>query len=287
MTTPGPKGLHIGIDAEKVVVSPYPLKMRVGRAKRVRWGSVTEVVPAPPSGRAREDRVRFCSQLVLVLVVLSAVLSALGIAWWAAGAGSVALVAFVAVEQARAARVGSIALPRGDGAHVLHAAEERAAFERALVVARRVRRTWPALRHMIDPDAADRSLTSALGELAAIMSRRQQIRRLRDELAGAAPHDLPADSPAVQALVEQRLRVEGIWRSTAGAANRILASINAAALAGENLIREQRIGETAREAELAISRLTAAGAAPSDAGPELAERTAAVIAAYRELAAGR
>ncbi|MEU8611502.1 hypothetical protein AB0C29_26295 [Actinoplanes sp. NPDC048791] len=287
MVTPGPKGLHIGIDTEKVVVSPSPLKMRTGRARRVRWGSVTEVVPVAPSGRSRQDRIRFASQLTLVLVMLSAVLSALGIAWWLAAGGSVALVAFVAVEQARAARTAIIAMPKGDSAHVLVAAEERAAFERAFVVAKRVRRTWPALRHMIDSDDADRSLSAALEELAAIMARRQQIRCLREELAQATRHDLPADSPAVQALAEQRLRVEALWRSTAGAANRILASINAAALAGENLIREQRIGDTAREAELAISRLTAAGPPRTEAGPELAERTAAVIAAYRELASGR
>jgi len=287
VVTPGPKGLHIGIDTEKVVVSPSPLRMRTGRARRVRWGSVTEVTPVAPSGRSRQDRIRFASQLTLVLVMLSAVLSALGIAWWMAAGGSVALIAFLAVEQARAARTGIIALPKGDSAHVLVAPEERAAFERAFVVAKRVRRTWPALRHMIDSDDADRSLSAALEELAAIMARRQQIRCLREELAQATRHDLPADSPAVQALAEQRLRVEALWRSTAGAANRILASINAAALAGENLIREQRIGDTAREAELAISRLTAAGPPRTEAGPELAERTAAVIAAYRELASGR
>jgi hypothetical protein len=119
------------------------------------------------------------------------------------------------------------------------------------------------------------------------MARRQQVRRLRTELTDAARHDLPADSPAVQALAEQRLRAEALWRSTAAAANRILAGINAAALAGENLIREQRVGDTAREAELAISRLTVGGPPQTDAGPELAERTAAVIAAYRELASGR
>ena len=287
MVTPGPKGLHIGIDTEKVVVSSSSLRMRTGRARRVRWGSVTEVVPVAPSGRSRQDRIRFASQLTLVLVMLSAVLSALGIAWWLAAGGSVALIAFVAVEQARAARTGIIARPKGDSAHVLVAVEERAAFERAFVVAKRVRRTWPALRHMIDSGDADRSLSAALEELAAIMARRQQIRCLREELAQATRHDLPADSPAVQALAEQRLRVEALWRSTAGAANRILASINAAALAGENLIREQRIGDTAREAELAISRLTAAGPPRTEAGPELAERTAAVIAAYRELASGR
>ncbi|MEV4637451.1 hypothetical protein AB0J80_08880 [Actinoplanes sp. NPDC049548] len=277
--------LFVGGDHEKIVVSPYPLRMRTGRARRDRQGSVTEIVPVAPSGRSRETRVRFTSQLSLVLLVLVAVLSALGIAWWAAASGALALVTFVTVQQARAAREGTIALPRDDDSYVLHAAEERAAYGRALVVARRVRRTWPALRHMVDPDDADRSLTAALRELAAIMARRQQIRRLREELGAASLHDLPADSPAVQALAEQRLRVEGLWRSTAAAANRILAGINAAAIAGENLIREQRIGQTARDAELAISRLALTATAPADSAPELAERTAAVIAAYRELAA--
>ncbi|MEV8507882.1 hypothetical protein AB0368_24095 [Actinoplanes sp. NPDC051475] len=278
--------LFVGTDHEKIVVSAHPLRMRTGRAMRERQGSVTEVVPVPPSGRSRETRVRFTSQLSLVLIMLVAVLGVLGIPWWVAAAGAVALVTFATVEQARAAREGSLAVPRGDDSYVLEAAEERAAYGRALVVARRVRLTWPALRHMIDPDDADRALAAALRELASIMARRQQIRRLREELGAAGLHNLPADSPAVQALAEQRLRVEGLWRSTAAAANRILAGINAAALAGENLIREQRIGRTAREAELAISRLAVGAVAPADSGLELAERTAAVITAYRELAAG-
>ena len=280
-----PGALFVGADVEKTVVSPYPIKMRSGRARRHRVGSVVEVVPVGASGRSREDRVRYSSQLALALLVLTAVLGAVGVAWWVGAAASVALVAFVSVGQARAARAGVLALPRGDDSFVLHAAEERVAYGRAVAVARRVRATWPALRHMIDAEQADVDLTAALRELAGIMARRQQIRRLREELGSASRHDLPADSPAVQALAEQRLRVEGLWRSTAEAANRILAGINAAALAGENLIREQRIGETARAAELAISRLTAV-TAPADSGPALAERTAAVIAAYRELAAG-
>jgi hypothetical protein len=65
----------------------------------------------------------------------------------------------------------------------------------------------------------------------------------------------------------------------------MLAGINAAALAGESVLREQRISRAARDAELAISQLTAGPAAAAEAGPELAERTAAVVAAYRELAA--
>jgi len=286
MTKRTPLGLHIGVDAEKVVVSPYPIRMRTGRAKRTRSGSVTEVVPVPPSGRTRADRSRIAAQLGLALLVLSAVLSAAGIPWWTAAAGSAALVAVVAWEQARAARAGVLALPRGEGGRVLWAREERLAFERALAVSRRVRRTWPELRDMIDPADADRTLTRALDQLAALLARRQEIRRLRAELADAARADLPADSPARQALAAQRERIEVLWRETGQAANRMLVGINTAALAGESVIREQRIGRAARDAELVISQLAAGGSGPvAEAGPELAERTAAVLAAYRELAA--
>jgi hypothetical protein len=279
--------LHIGIDAEKVVVARVPLRMRTGRAQRWRRGTVTEVMPLPPSGRTREDRIRFASQLGLVLLVFSAVLVALGVPWWAPAASSVALVAFVAEQQRRAARTGYLAVPAGDQVHVLDA-QERIAYERAVAVARRVRRTWPALEHMVDPCDADWSLARALDDLAAVMSRRQQIRRLRAELAAIDDQNLPATSPAVLALAEQRVRVDALWRETGASANRIIAAINAAALAGDNFVRERRIGETARHAELAITRLAVAGQSRSlEAAPELAERTAAVVAAYRELAAGR
>jgi hypothetical protein len=278
--------LHVGIDTEKVVVAPVPLRMRTGRARRRRLGTVTEVVPVPPSGRTRDDRIRFASQLSLVLLAFAAVLVGLGVPWWMPAAGSVALVAYVADQQRRAARTGCLAVPAGD-CHVLYAREERDAYQRAVAVARRVRRTWPALEHMIDPDDADRSLARALDDLAAVMGRRQQIRRLRAELAGIDDRNLPVDSPAVLALAAQRARVEVLCRETAASANRIIAAMTAAALTGENLIRESRIGQTARDAELAISRLAAADLARSvEAGPELAERTAAVVAAYRELAAG-
>jgi hypothetical protein len=278
-------GLHIGADSEKVVVAPYPLRMRTGRAGRRRTGSVTELVPAPPSGRTRADRIRFAARLALPLLILSAVLDAVGIPWWAPAAGTVALVGWVVREQARAARTGSIAVPVGDDCHVLVAAEERAAYVRAVVLSRRVRRTWPELGGLIDPADADRTLTRALDELAALLARRQQIRRLRAELSEVDHADLPPNSAAVQALAAQRHRVETLWRETGAQANRMLSGINTAALAGENLIREQGVHRTARDAELAISRLAVAGPRPAvPAGPELAERTAAVIAAYRDLA---
>jgi hypothetical protein len=286
VTSETPGELHIGVDAEKIVVSPLPIKMRSGRARRVRAGSVTEVVPVAASGRSSLDRAHFASQLALVLLVLSAVLTVLGIPWWAAAAGSAVLVAFVVLEQARAARPALLAVPAGEDSHVLWAPEERLAYEKALAVSRRIRRTWPELRDLIDPAHADRTLTRALEQLAALLTRRQEIRRLRAELTEAARADLPAESPARHALAAQRERVETLWQETGRTANWMMAGITAAAQAGESVLREQRISRAAREAELAISRLAAGGPAPAaEAGSELAERTAAVVAAYRELAA--
>jgi hypothetical protein len=286
MASDEPRRLQIGIDAEKVVVAGVPLTMRSGRAVRRRDGSVTEVVPVPPSGRGRSVRIRFVCRLALVLGLLSAVLSAAGINWWVPAGLAVLILVVVTVEQSRAARPGFLAVPSGDSGHVLWESQERSAYAKALVVTRRIRRTWPELAHMIDPIEADASLTRALDDLAAIMARRQEIRRLRAELAGVAHQNLPADSPAVLALLEQRSRVEELWRETGATANRVLASINAAARAGDDLIREQRIADTAVRAELVIAQIAAAGGARSvEAGPELAERTAAVVDAYRELAA--
>ena len=279
--------LHIGFDADKAVIAPDRLRMRSGRAVRRRYGTTVEVLPLPASGRTRDDRIRFAAQIAVPIIILCAVLDALGIAWWMPAAGAVLLVGFFVLEQARAARPGVLAVPAGEDVHVLEVREERDAFERAVGVARRIRRTWPALGELIDPADADRALTRALAELAALLARRQQLRRLRAELSEVRHRDLAPDSPAVQALAAQRDRVERLWRATGESANRMLGSINTTAVAGESLLYEQRSHETARDAGLAISRLAAAGPAPDvEAGPELAERTAAVIAAYRELTAG-
>jgi hypothetical protein len=276
--------LHIGADTEKVVVSPAPLTMRTGRGRRRRYGSVVELVPIPPTGRDRTERTRRTARIALVLLILCAVLDPLGIPLWAAALGSAGLLAFAVREQARAARPGIIAVPAGDDARVLIARAERAAYERALAVAHRIRRTWPELGGLIDPADADRTLTRALDELAALLARRQRLRRLRDELAAVRPGDLPPDSPALVALAAQRARVEDLWRSTGAQANRMLRGIEAAARAGESLIREQRIHETARQAEATLARLSTGGPPPAaEAAPELAQRTAAVIRAYREL----
>jgi hypothetical protein len=199
---------------------------------------------------------------------------------------SVAAVTAVWRRQDRAARAAFFEIPAGDDVHVLRTDEERAVLQRAVGVSRRVRRTWPGLPGMIDPDLADRSLTGALDDLGGLLVRRQELRRLRAELAGVRRQDVPTDSPAVQALVAQRERADQLWRETGTQVNRILRSLDRTALAGEAFLRECEIGETARQAEFVLAGLADRHAAPvAGGGPELADRTAAVITAYRELAA--
>jgi hypothetical protein len=274
--------LHIGVDAEKVIVSPYPLRMRQGRAARRRTGSVIEVVPVRPSGRSREARVTLTARVALPLMIFTAFLYAIGLPWWLPATASVAGVVLLWRRLARASRPGRLAVPADRDSRVLWSEPERVAYERAVVVSRRIRRTWPALPDMIDPATADRSLTRALADLAGQMARRQEIRRLRAELQDVRDQGVPDDSPAVLALAAQRERVERLWLDTAESANRVLRSLDAAALAGETFLREQRIGATARAAEQVLATLVP-DAAPAEAAPELAARTEAVITAYREL----
>ncbi|MEU4427420.1 hypothetical protein AB0F81_42920 [Actinoplanes sp. NPDC024001] len=276
--------LHIGSDCEKVVVSPYPVKARSGRLRRTRTGSLIEAVPRPPSGRRREERLTSAARLALPLILFCAVLSAFGLSWWLPAAGSAALVATMWRLQARAAQPAALAVPRDPDSRVLWTAPERTAFEGALIASRRVRKTWPALAGMIDPVLADRSLTRALDELADVLSQRQELRRLRGELAAVREADIPADSPARSAVAAQCERAAELWREADSAVHRILGSIDTAARAGESFIRERQVAATARYAERTLARVTGAPAV-AESGPELADRTEAVIAAYRDLAA--
>jgi hypothetical protein len=279
-----PTELHIGIDAEKIVVTPYAVRMRTGRVRRYRTGSLVEGVPVRPSGRGREDRLTTAARLGLPLLFACAALYAAGVPWWLSAAASAATVVTVWRRQARAAQRGVFEVPSGDDARVLRSAGERAAFGSAVAAAHRVRRTWPGLSSMIDPVIADRALNHALDDLATILVRRQEIRRLRTSLAGVRHQDVPGDSPAVRALTEQRERTEELWHEAGEQADRILASLEATARAGETFLHERRISETARQAELVLAGLTAA-VPTAGTGPDLADRTAAVISAYRDLAA--
>jgi hypothetical protein len=226
--------------------------------------------------------VTFLARLSLPLLVGGALLFAAGAPAWLPALVIAGVAGSVGWIDRRRAQPGVFAIPHESAATVLRTREERAAFARAVAMSHRVRRTWPELPGMSDPELADRALTHALDDLAAVLVRRQEIRRLRAGLDGVRHEQVPAESRAVLALTEQRERAEQLWLESAGQANRILRAIDEAALAGETFLQERRIGATARQAELVLARL-GTGVPPAENGPDLADRTAAVLAAYREL----
>ncbi len=278
-------GLHVGADAEKIVVALQPLRMRTGRGRNRYTGQVTELVALPPNGYTTAHRNRTVGRLAAVVAVLALVLSALGIPWWLTTAVGALLVGRFAREQARAAEPGLIAVPSIRlSSQVITALPDRVTFERCLAVARRIRGTWAHLRHMIDPATAELQLDHALWELAGVLARRQEIRRLRDDLLGVRLSDLPADSPAVRALREQAEHVEALWREVDADVELHATALRAIAQAGETFIHELRVNRTAHQTRVAVAQLTATRVPSSaDAGQALADRTAAVLAAYREL----
>ncbi|GAA2867758.1 hypothetical protein Acy02nite_09780 [Actinoplanes cyaneus] len=273
--------LYIGADAEKVVVAAQPVRTRTGRVRHRRTGSLIEAVPRLPSGRGREARLASVSRLALGLLLASAVLASIGLTWWLPAAVSAGVLVRSWRRQARAAQPAALAVPRDPQSRVLWTEPERDAFARALASSHRVRKTWPALGGMVDPRLADHSLTRALDELATLLARRQELRRVRAGLESTHDADIPADSPARLAADTQWERADELWQETGAAANRILRAVDAAARAGESFIREQQVAATARHAERALARV--GGAPIAESGPELADRTRAVITAYREL----
>ena len=273
-----PPSLYVAHDDKMVIVSRLPLAVVGGRGLSFRWGSVLEVTPAEPPGER--------GPLTVVLYSLGAIFGLFGGLLLLGGVPEGGLPVLVAVGAGGGAalyrwrqRPGVIAAPllESDRAqhHTLVDDRDRKVFSDAIDLCQRTSETWPSLGALIDVPVAERQLAQALFDLAGALERRQELRELHADLA---EHDgafelAPRMAKATAALAELDAEV-----------SQRLATLNAVAVAGEELIRDQEIGALAREADEALARLTSAGPAIApDAGSELAERTEAVLRAYREL----
>jgi hypothetical protein len=189
-----------------------------------------------------------------------------------------------------------------DASHVLAAGPSRLAYwqvtsepERnqlteALRLAARIAGNSARLGDLIDPADAARSVAVAVWDLAAVLQRQEQLRAVRAGLARHDAADLPTDSPAVRAGRAERARADEAWTAVVAESRRHLQSLRTAADAGDNLLREWDFGAEAKQARRSLDELGAAGAAAGAAGSgahgeDLAARTTAVVAAYRQLAA--
>ncbi|GAA4452888.1 hypothetical protein [Phytohabitans houttuyneae] len=286
MTALHPPALYIGHDRAVTVVSAQPLKVENGGARTYRWGSVVEIVPGgSPDGL----KPRPLLILSILLFVASAGIAALGSmwAWFPALAGAVLLVASGQLEGERR-RPGAILAPNFDREAeqtcLLSEHRERNDFWAGLTLGKRVCQTLPELAGMVDTDAAERLLASALFDLAKVLQRRQEVRGLVTELDQHGRHGLPASNPAVRKLLAQRQRLTEALSSLDADVARRLAGLEATAVASENFLREREIHRMATRVDLTLASLapTDLPGAP-DSGLELADEVEAVLTVYREL----
>lgn len=180
------------------------------------------------------------------------------------------------------------------GAHrVLDDRRDREVFLTALSTALRTLRAWPVLWAYVRLDDPSPTLARSLWDLACVLARRAPVRDTRDKLAQVLV-DVPTDSPVhadvtarlaqaeqaqrrFDADVERRLRD---LRTLADEADRFVIQQEALADAREALTEAR---EVIRDADPVLDELTGAYQPVADAGAELAQRTTAVLDAYREL----
>ncbi|MCU1656342.1 MAG: hypothetical protein JWO57_998 [Pseudonocardiales bacterium] len=281
-----PPALYVAHDDRMAIVSVLPLKVQGGRAEMYRWGSVLEISPGEP-GEGLDIR-RLCRFVACIFLAFSVFLIFGHVPWWPATLLIGFVMLGVAVIYPAGRKAGVIVAPelhrRRDDHKVLIDDDDRAAMSEAIDVGERISSTWPALRGMVDTAVAERLLAHALWELAGVLERRQGLREMRDDLAGQDHDDLPAESRTARVLLAQREKVASAFAGLDAEVDRHLADMAATAIAGENFIREQEIGELVRDADQRLAML-APDDLPGESSPgsQLADHTDAVLTAYREL----
>jgi len=172
----------------------------------------------------------------------------------------------------------------------LYRREDRTAYDEALACARRFSAGWPSLATVLDPQEARDTLARTLWDVAEVLAHRQAVFAFLTELAA---YDVTGLSP--QSPVRERIRAEeAAARDGLPALDAELAwhltNLRTMADSAEEFARELELRERERAIDEAIDSArrkldtTAAGrSVPATAGRELADRTAAVLAAYQEL----
>jgi hypothetical protein len=126
---------------------------------------------------------------------------------------------------------------------------ERAAFDEAVAAADEFAGTWSELGTLIDPTAAEALLADALGEFAAVLTRRQELTAVLAQLSRpdfmARP---PADPTARELHAQLRATKAALADLDADLAHR-RASLTGAAAAGREFIRDQEMRSAIRAAE--------------------------------------
>jgi hypothetical protein len=282
-----PPSLYIGHDRAMTVVSTQPLKVERGGAGTIRWGRVAELIPGGPA--AGFTTARRLLALSIALFAVAAGIAAFGTAWaWLPALAAAAVLVASGSLEGKQRRPGAILAPEFDRQAeqtvLLVDRQARDDMWAAINVGKRIWWALPALAGMVDTDATERLLASALFDLAKVLKQRQEVRGLVNELGQQRHHGLPADSPAVRKLVAQRDRLTQALSDLDADVARRMAGLEATAVAGETFIREREIHQVTDRVDQTLASLAPSGfPGTPDSGVELADEVEAVLAVYREL----
>ncbi|MEU8261577.1 hypothetical protein AB0C02_13275 [Micromonospora sp. NPDC048999] len=134
----------------------------------------------------------------------------------------------------------------------LYRQEEREEFRGLVRLAERAGRALPAVERVIEPAEGGRLIAQVLWEAADVLSRRQQVRPRVVRQQQPGPNAVP-NSPAAQALAEQRGKASALWEETEAELSRIQTALELSAIAAENAADDPSALITVREAYLELT----------------------------------
>jgi hypothetical protein len=240
------------------------------------WDTLVEIPPR--TGRARGETTLVFTPPV-ALGALAAILAPAGVG---IAVGGATLIASTYLTPRLRRRLAERRLRRPDNI-ILRGERARSAFDHALDLADRISSTWPALGPLIDADDASVMLAEALWQIAAVLSRREELDAILEPV-GFDPSTASVETRSqLSAARAARARVDAEFQ-------RREAGLRRAEEAGRDFIREQQMREAVRTADQTLRSMpqtfqTGPGTALEPAS-DLAEHTHSVLTAYRELTAG-
>ncbi|MCW3843709.1 hypothetical protein ONA70_26760 [Micromonospora yasonensis] len=243
-----PFHLWIATDDSRTVAALAPLKMPRAPIKH-EWGSITDLraVPVP------EKSPNLAAIVVLATLTL---IGALGLflsgvpplAVFVVAALVLGLCLAGAMSQAPPPKVVAPEQAAFPELHqTLYGKEEREEFLGLVGLAERAGRALPTVEKATDPVEGGRLLAQVLWEATDVLSRRQQLRPQVVCQQRPASDALP-NSPAAQALAEQREKARALWKETEDELSRIQTALELAVIAAENATHDPAALEVVREA---------------------------------------
>ncbi|GAA2599986.1 hypothetical protein GCM10010399_33490 [Dactylosporangium fulvum] len=179
---------------------------------------------------------------------------------------------------------------RWDQRHrMLRRGPEAEVFRRGFRAARIALTTWPQLRSLTRVDSPRQEIAGSLWALAGLLRDHAALREQVDSLERARL-DLPAGVALHGELAERLAVVEASRLPVHAEIERRLAALETLAAECTRFVQDEetlrKAHEAVRQADRLLGRITPPVTTPPDGTRELAERTRAVIGAYRELQEG-